>query len=134
MICKCNFSFATLSQCVCPAAYDLAPDRVTCVERAEAEGVCHPMVVSPGMELKCTGGDPVGPEGTFPRGAICRGRCAVGYVADGRLKQKCRKDGAWSGSFGRCVAVSCPRLEVRISETSSETVIVERTMRHPDSL
>ena len=79
-------SFATLSQCVCPTAYDLAPDRVTCVERAEAEGVCHPMVVSPGMELKCTGGDPVGPEGTFPRGAICRGRCAVGYVADGRLK------------------------------------------------
>ena len=50
--------------------------------------------------------------GLFPRGAICRGRCSVGYVADGRLKQKCRKDGAWSGSVGRCLSVSCPKIEV----------------------
>ena len=101
-------------QCVCPTGYELAPDRVTCEENnaPESEGVCHPMVVSPGMELKCTGGDPVGTEGAFPRGAICRGRCSMGYLADGRLKQKCRKDGAWSGSFGRCIAVSCPKLEV----------------------
>ena len=105
-------------QCVCPTGYELAPDRVTCEQSApstaEAEGVCHPMAVSPGMELKCTGGDPVGLEGAYPRGAICRGRCTIGYVADGRLKQKCRKDGAWSGSFGRCVAVSCPKLEVNV--------------------
>ena len=103
-------------QCVCPTGYELAPDRVTCVVGAPSEteeGVCHPMVVSPGMELKCTGGDPEGREGTYPRGAICRGRCSMGYQSDGRLKQKCRKDGAWSGSFGRCVVVSCPRIEVR---------------------
>ena len=109
-------------QCVCPAGYELAPDRVTCEEGEEdapeaEEGVCQPMAVSEGMELKCTtraGGDPVGGPGeAFPRGAICRGRCSIGFVADGRLKRKCRKDGAWSGSFGRCIAVSCPKLEVR---------------------
>ena len=28
------------------------------------------------------------------------------------LKQKCRKDCAWSGSVGRCLSVSCPKIEV----------------------
>jgi hypothetical protein len=110
----CSHACNEEGQCVCPRGYRLNRDGMRCsVEQISAQQGCRQIEAALGMQIKCS--QDLGEGETYPKGTICRGRCAIGYLSDGngRLKQKCRKDGSWSGTYGgSCASVACPRLEL----------------------
>ncbi len=125
----CSHACNEYGECACPDGFRLTSDSVTCVEehtttttttttttsttsrpRYSPVDGCPPLVTDPSLMVSCSN-DPT-EDGTFPKGTICRGRCSIGHVADGRLKQKCRRDGTWSGTHATCVRATCPRLDL----------------------
>ncbi|XP_059084978.1 fibrillin-2-like [Tigriopus californicus] len=105
---ECSFQCKN-GKCICPEGFVLDSDMITCIKESPKFDGCAPLPHSDGMALQCSNE----PENeVYERGTICRGKCIQGYIAMGRLKQKCRRDGTWSGSDGSCRQVFCPPLEL----------------------
>eukprot|EP00095_Tigriopus_kingsejongensis_P010187 maker-scaffold105_size367834-snap-gene-2.37 protein:Tk10187 transcript:maker-scaffold105_size367834-snap-gene-2.37-mRNA-1 annotation:"hypothetical protein DAPPUDRAFT_303147" len=94
--------------CACPESMVLGMDEATCIPEAPPKlNGCAPMKAEEGMSIQCSESPN---QGAYGKGTICRGKCTTGFIPFGRLKQKCRKDGSWSGSNGTCQQVFCPPL------------------------
>lgn len=90
-------------------------DGHSCVKTVVAAAGCPPIVPTDGLLIRCSEDDASADSARslLPVGSVCRGRCASGYVPhEGKLRQKCRADGAWSGSRGTCKQVFCPPIEL----------------------
>lgn len=100
----CSHSCGPESVCICPDGYILK-NHVKCIK--QKQGGCFAYNASSTIQL--TYSKDLNPDTQlYPKNTVVKGKCIDGYTK-GKMKKKCKKDGAWHGPELTCQLITCPK-------------------------